>query len=365
MRRFGARLAAAQVMLLLILLGAPAVQAQTASGFSLRPANPDPTAAVSQSYFVYTVAAGATKSDELLVLNTGADPVTLDLYAVDALTGATTGAVYAGRSPAPKEAGAWVRLAQPRLTIPPSSTARLPFDVQVPPGARPGQHLAGIVAQPAEPATRTPDPAAVGKDGQFTITTTTRVVVAVAVTVPGALERKLTVTGVRSAAGASGAQLVVGIRNEGNVLLRPHGRLVLRDPAGAERLTLPLEMDTLLPGGAAEYAVPWPRELAPGEYRAEVRLEATDALPGPAVAAGQATPAPARAELRDAPVSVSAAPAEVVVTQAAQSGPVVSRQPEAPDGLPDWAPYAAGALAVLLIGNLAAALVLYRRRQRG
>jgi hypothetical protein len=220
------------VLALLLATNGAALAQAPPGGFSLRPANPDPNLPISQAYFVYAIAAGTSRGDEVLAINAGDQPITLDVYAVDALTGATTGAVYANRGTAPTAAGAWVVLPETRVTVPAGSTARVPFDVNVPAGTRPGQYLAGLVAQPSAGAAR-PTAAPASKAGQFAVTTTARVVVAVAVTVPGELERRISVTGVRATEGVSGTQLAVGIRNDGNVLVKPKGTLILRDRDGA------------------------------------------------------------------------------------------------------------------------------------
>jgi hypothetical protein len=363
------KLLAPLLALCLLLAGATVGRAQGGQSFSLRPASSDPSNPTGGAYFVYTVAPGATRSDEVLVLNTGDEPATLDLYAVDALTGATTGAVYANQGSAPTGAGTWIRLPQARVTVPPQSTARVPFDVNVPAGASPGQHLGGLVAQPAAGDAAQPAGQAVGKGGQFTVTTTTRVVVAVAITVPGPLERKIAVTGVRAQTGASGTQLQVGIRNDGNVLVKPKGRLILRDASAAERLQAPLDMDTILPGGAAEYAVPWPRELPGGDYTAEVVLDATDALPGtaPAAAPGPGAGAAARAghaEFRSQPIPVepSASPVPTAAPAAAAPAPASAGV----GGLNverSWLLIGLGALVALLLANAAIVTYVLRRRR--
>src|SRR5206468_924255 len=97
--------------------------------------------------------------------------------------------------------------------------------------------------------------------------------------------------GVRATSSGGGTQLAVAIRNDGNVLVKPKGTLVVRDSSGVERSQLAVDADTILPGGAAEYAVPWPRELPSGDYTADVVLDATDALPGTLPAAGPAAAA--------------------------------------------------------------------------
>ena len=349
------------LLALLLLLGtAGSAAAQSETGFSLRPANPDADLPATQAYYILQLPAGGSKSDELLVLNSGSSELTLDVYAVDAVTGATTGAVYTNRGSSPNGAGAWLKLPQGQLRVPANSTARVPFEVRAPEGARPGQYLGGIAAQASGSAPSAPiEPSAGGRQGQFTLTTVTRSVVAVAVTVPGAMERKLSATEVRMLSGAGGARLAVGIRNDGNVMLKPRGQLVLRDRTGAERGRLPLEMDTILPGGSAELTVPWPKELPAGQYRADLALESSDALPGPTSKEDEPAALPARVETTDQPLTVERESLQEVSRSGVVALPGTTRLAPAPGGLPWWLPFA----AMLVVGNVALGLFLLRRRR--
>src|SRR5205823_14865329 len=65
------RLLAPLLAICLLLGGAAVGLAQGSQAFSLRPANSDPSSPAGGAYFVYAVGPGATKSDEVLVLNTG------------------------------------------------------------------------------------------------------------------------------------------------------------------------------------------------------------------------------------------------------------------------------------------------------
>src|SRR5436853_604067 len=83
--------------------------------------------------------------------------------------------------------------------------------------------------------------------------------------VPGPVQRKITVTGVRQISGPSGTQLLVGIRNDGNVLVKAVGKLLSKDQAGAERASVPLILDTILSGVTAEFSIAWPTGLPAGD----------------------------------------------------------------------------------------------------
>lgn len=347
------------VALLLVALGVPAsgAFAQAQSGFSLKPGSADPNVPATQSYFILSAVPGATLRDRVLVTNGAGAPATLELYAVDAVTGQTSGAVFPNRDTPPRGPGSWLKLAQDGVVVPPGATLPVDFELRVPADARPGQYLAGIVAQPP-PGAATPQSTTLGSNqGEVQVATTTRVVVAVAVTVPGPVERKITVVGVRSASGPLGTQMVVTVRNDGTVLVKPQGTLRLKDDGGNVRTAIPLRMDTILPGGSADFTVGWPPELPPGDYRADVVLDAIDSLPtGPAAPAGAAQPtaAPsAHAEFSSPPIAVRAVVVETATTGApGAAGTIVVRR-EAAGGPPTWWPWGLVALAVLVVVNVA------------
>jgi len=346
-------------LLVACLAPAAAAFAQAQSGFSLRPAAPDPAVPASQAYFILTGAPGQSVRQQVLVTNSAASPATLDLYAVDAATGATSGAVFPNRDLTPVGPGTWVRLGQSQVVVPPGGQQPVDVEVRVPADAKPGQYLAGIVAQPPASAAAAPTTTVATKQGQINVATTTRVVVAVAVTVPGPIERKLTVLGVRSSSGPLGTQLVVSVRNDGNAMLKPQGTLRLKDGSGAVKATIPLQMDTILPSGTADFTIGWPTDLPPGDYQADVALDAVDSLP----TGGAASPSAAATPHVDyASGSIAVKPVAIETPNGGASGaePIVVRR-DAPAGGPEsWWPYALAALAVVVVGNV----VLLRRLRR-
>jgi hypothetical protein len=345
------RLIAIVVLLSAHLLPAAAL-AQGQATFSLRPANPDPSNPGSQGFFVYSLAAGATKSDAVEVLNTGSAPITVDIYPADATTGSGTGAVYANRDTPASGVGGWIRLSQARVTVPAGATTSVPFSVQVPANSKPGEHLAGIAAQLATAApTAALEGSAASKETRFQVTTVSRVVLSVVVTVPGPVERKIAVTGVTPRVNDTETQLLLGVRNDGNVMVKPRGELIVRSQDGAERARIPVGMETILPGDTAEFAAPWPPSLPAGDYLIAATLDTSDSLAKGG--SSGATFQPAHAEYQPTrPVGVRPPVLEVIPNKT-PGGPqtVVVRRPETSGTLPTWWPYAAGGIVVLILVN--------------
>ncbi|MFI5764226.1 WxL protein peptidoglycan domain-containing protein [Streptomyces sp. NPDC051563] len=157
-RRPGAQAAAAPVLaLLLALLGlvlvAPAQAAHSApaapgedrkSTFGVQPAGPKGPDA--RPHFSYGVTGGATTRDRIAVWNYGEEPLTLAVYASDAVNTLDGGFDLLPAGRAPKDAGSWIKLEKDTVTVPPKGNVIVPFTVTVPREVTPGDHTGGIVA---------------------------------------------------------------------------------------------------------------------------------------------------------------------------------------------------------------------------
>lgn len=74
-------------------------------------------AAGAEGYFVYSARAGSRISGQITVVNTSSARGTVLLYAVDATTGQTTGAVYLSRARRRRDVGAWTKLPVRRVVL--------------------------------------------------------------------------------------------------------------------------------------------------------------------------------------------------------------------------------------------------------
>jgi hypothetical protein len=247
-----------------VLAAAPAAHAAARPGavFSLRAAgNPK------LGYFVYRLQQGTSRSGAIIVSNTGTRTGAVKLYAADAATGATTGAVYlAGRRPV--RAGTWVRLARRRATLAPGRYLRVPFTVRVPRDAKPGQWVAGLVAETARiergPSTH--------QKARVRIRIRNLTIVAVQVDVPGR-PRPAFAIGAAHVGGRRGfEQLFLRVANTGNMLRKPRGRVVVAHSPGAPVETLPFKMDTFVPSTSIPFPLLLKKALSPGHYVARVTL---------------------------------------------------------------------------------------------
>lgn len=220
-------------------------------------------------YFVYRLAPGGSVSGTVIVSNVGTRAGTVRLYPVDATTGVTSGTVYRSGRLHPTAAGSWLHLAAAQVQLPPGMSATVPFSVRVPPGARPGEWVAGIVAESPEAAGHR----ATGGAGSVRIRVRNLTIVGVEVAVPGPTRLAFRIGGVRPGGTGGYQRLLVHLAATGNLLSRPGGSLTISSH-GRRVQTLPFALDTFLPRTAIDYPLLLRRKLGPGRYTAAVVLRA-------------------------------------------------------------------------------------------
>src|SRR3954451_8009270 len=219
-----------------------------------------------RGYFIYDLAPGAARTGGVIVSNTGTRSGTVKLYSADGSTGQTSGTVYLTNTE-PARAGAWVKLAQPSVTLAPGEIKRVPFTVRVPTDIGPGQWVAGIVA---ETATSAKTKRSTRKAG-VQIRIRNQTIVAVQFHVPGPATASFTIGDAKTGGQRGFQQVLVHFANTGNVLEHPKGSVtILRDGKTLQRL--PFKMDTFLPRTAIDYPVLLKKALAAGEYETRVSL---------------------------------------------------------------------------------------------
>ncbi len=201
----------------------PALAAST-GGVGGRPANPDPDNPRTQSIFIYTLAGGTVKDDQIYLSNGGDSAETIEIYAVDGVI-TNTGAFTCEQEVEERnDIGAWLKLASREVTLPARSNKVVDFTIAVPRGVDVGEHSGCIAIQKK------------GDPGQQTgsVIVKTRQAVRVAVIVPGNIHRSVTVNDFQATLSSRGQKYTFGLENNGNVSADVDVDLKLRDWFGNE-----------------------------------------------------------------------------------------------------------------------------------
>ena len=252
---------ATAVMLAATLIGTAAAGADqpgTIGGFSVHPAESNPSNPATRAYFIRSVRAGGLFSGNIVVVNSSEQPLELREYPVDGLTGVTSGVVYGNRATVRRAAGRWVHLATDHVTVPAQGSVEVAVTANVPRGTAPGEHLAGVAFETVHPTTT---------GGHFSITEIFRAVVGVELVVPGRAAPQVRLTGaaLSELPGTNYPAMVVRLTNSGRDLCKPILWVWLAHHWVARHL------DTVLPGDSIPYPFPWPRALTAGRYPATVK----------------------------------------------------------------------------------------------
>jgi len=230
-----------------LLLSAPsAAGAITAGQFTLEPVLL-PGSSLPRSDFSFVLDPGQRVTDAVVLANYAPVPQTFELYAADGYNAPNGGGLALRPATAgSRSVGEWVHLAASRYTVPAHTVATVPFSLTIPEGARPGDHVGGIVAL---------DEAAAGAtDRSMPVAVHRGVAVAIFTRVSGPLHASVAVRAVGAhVTGALGfrhqATVVATLENTGNVQLQATVKVSVTDLFGdtVERFT-PQHLPVLVPG---------------------------------------------------------------------------------------------------------------------
>jgi hypothetical protein len=176
------------------------------SGIGGKPANPDPNNPRTESIFVKTIAPGDTVSDNVEVINGSDVSKNISIYSTDSIT-SSGGAFACAQAADPiKSVGDWIKLSQKTVTVAPNSTIIVPFNINIPKSAEPGEQDGCIVLQEEK------EPALQGG-----ISLSFRTAIRVAILVKGDIVKNLSAVGLNISFNDTKLILSPEVKNTGNV----------------------------------------------------------------------------------------------------------------------------------------------------
>ncbi|MGC0422408.1 WxL protein peptidoglycan domain-containing protein [Embleya sp. AB8] len=271
MRAAVARLSAVlfAITLPLVALAAPARAADEFT-WGVQPAG-------GRDHFVLTAAPGQTLVDVVGVSNFGDRPLTLRVYATDAVLAADGGMTLRTAAEQPRDVGAWIGFDTESYTIAPGKRADIPFRLTVPAEASPGDHTGAIVASIKAEATG---------PGQQRFDVDRRVGARIYLRVAGPAVPRLAIEELRLSydnpiAMFGGAEAVVcyRVRNTGNVRTTAAAETTVSGLGGwrlggPARVTLP----ELLPGATHDVVQHFAGVFPAGRLTADVEVTGNPAI---------------------------------------------------------------------------------------
>jgi len=204
-----------------------------------------------ESYFQLTLRPGERQREAVLVANPEAHPCAVTLEAAYGQTAVNSGDTYSVAAENCVETSCWLDGLPTTVTVPAGGRLAVNFDVAVPAGTSSGQHLAGVIARPADAPLA---PSASGRDGQVAVAVAARVAIGVAVTVPGPLRPQLEIPSVTLDLNGGTPQLRVRVRNSGNTWEHPAGGA--RVQVESTTRSFGVRSSTILAGDVAELPLP-------------------------------------------------------------------------------------------------------------
>ncbi|MFF3950694.1 hypothetical protein ACFYYN_38700 [Streptomyces sp. NPDC001902] len=204
--------------------------------------------------YSYGVTPGAVIRDHIAIWNYSAKPLTLSVYAADAINSAEGGFDLLARAARSSDAGTWIKLGRSRVTVAARSRVIVPFTLTVPRTVTPGDHPAGIVASLS--AVRT------GAKGDR-VQVDQRVGARMYLRVAGQLRPLLAVEdlhtdyhGTANPFGTGTATVSYTVRNTGNVRLAAEQTVRVRDAfGGIATVKGSRDLAEVLPGNALRISV--------------------------------------------------------------------------------------------------------------
>lgn len=257
------------------------------------------------------LAAGERQEIRIALSNRDAVELELRTYAANAFTRVNGGYGTAGETQAAESPTTWLTYPAETLSLEPGETVAQTLTIAVPEGTVPGQYIAAIVAESAEP---------ISIPGTDLFNQVIRKSIPVIITVPGPVNAAANLGEPSFTQSANSTTLVVPIENTGNIRVRPTGELTLIDASGTVVLTAPIAMGPVYAGDATTLEVAIPAQLGVGNYTLNLSLTDqegtgwTAALTDVSIALAEppapvATPEPSPVEITNAEASIGPAAA--------------------------------------------------------
>ena len=241
----------------------PPTDTNHAQLFGVRPMHEGQTT-LPGGHFSFDLVPGQSISDGVVVENFSNHSLDFHIYGADLLSASGGGFAPAQAGATMHEAGAWISMSTPKVSIPAHGQFTDEFTLTLPTTVSPGEHRGTVVAA-----------ATVGlSPGGSNIEARTALITVI--TVPGALKPSASLSALtRSAAGPQHLGFEIVLSNTGNLLLTYMGAVQIYDGAGRKVASLPLTPadSYVVPAGHMTLAALWKDPIPrSGNYSAQATV---------------------------------------------------------------------------------------------
>ena len=214
-------------------------------------------------HFSFALVPGESVSDGVVVENFSDHSLDFHVYGADLLSASGGGLAPAQANDTMNEAGAWIAVATPQVTIPAHGHFTDMFVLTLPSVVSPGEHLGAVVAA-----------AIVGRSPQGS-SIEARTALITAITVPGTVKPSASLSALsRSEAGPQQVGFEITLSNTGNLLLTYAGSVEIYSSDGHKIASLPLTPPDayVVPAGKVALGALWDGIPQSGNYSARATI---------------------------------------------------------------------------------------------
>lgn len=214
-----------------------------------------------------TALPGERYDGRVRVLNSGSDPIEVEIYQTDYLFQSDGKTEYPEAGTLARSNASWIRVSPATAVIPAGEEVGFAYTVSVPTGELAGTYWSMLMVEPLADAASL----ARSEDG-LSVRTVVRFGVQVATHIREGAEHRLDIVGARVHADEEGRRLSFSLVNEGTAAYRPVVAVELYDTAGAMVAAESVERGLVYPGTSAlqEFDL---SALPDGTYRALVVVD--------------------------------------------------------------------------------------------
>jgi hypothetical protein len=214
-------------------------------------------------YFTLKADAGTTNKLTVVLGNADDEDLKLRTFANDAVPMINGGFSIADEAVPATGVANWIDYPAETFTFKPSEGIERTFTVTIPADTKPGQYIAGLALQTADP---------IEVEGTSMFNQIIRKTIAVFIIVPGPEQPAFELGTPELKTDSAIPRIEIPVINTGNVLVKPAGELTLSDASGETVLTAPIAMGSVYAGTTAPLSVGITTPLPNGDYTLNVQL---------------------------------------------------------------------------------------------